>query len=196
MLATNIFFVFEKSIFSFINILIPLDAMNPYKTMDTPPMTQVGIVIVKDINGEKKAKIIEKRQDNRITFVEAIFVTPTTATFSPYVVLAAPQISPLKLVAIPSPINVLDKPGSVNKSLCKIPDIFLWSPMCSHIVTKLTGMNNKAAFPTSAPVKGTEDSFIVNKNEGKSKNDLNVTGLKFSTKGEKSTIWKYSFPQP
>lgn len=30
-LATNIFFVFEKSIFSFINILIPLDAMNPYK---------------------------------------------------------------------------------------------------------------------------------------------------------------------
>lgn len=121
--------------------------MNPYKSKETPPVTQVGMVWVRPMIGEKKPKQMEKTQANMMTLTDAILVTPMTATFSPYVVLAAPQQIPETAVAIPSPIRVLVRPGSVRRSLWRIPDIFLWSPICSQMVTKETGMKSKAIVP-------------------------------------------------
>ena len=97
--------------------------------------------------GEKKPKQMEKTQANMMTLTDAILVTPMTATFSPYVVLAAPQQIPETAVAIPSPIRVLVRPGSVRRSLWRIPDMFLWSPICSQMVTKETGIKSKAMVP-------------------------------------------------
>ena len=81
--AMKMFLLLEKSIFSLIIILTPEEAMKPYKRRETPPVTQAGIVIVRVMRGVMKPKQIAIAQAKRITLTEAIFVTPTTATFSP-----------------------------------------------------------------------------------------------------------------
>ena len=116
--ATIIFLVTLKSTFSFIIILTPLEAINPYKINETPPVIQAGTVCNNIVNGAKNPNAIENTDARMITETDAILETPITATFSPYVVFAAPQITPETAVATPSPINVLVKPGSPsNKSL-------------------------------------------------------------------------------
>lgn len=115
--VTKIFLVLPMSMCSLIIILTPEAAMNPYKRRETPPVTQVGMVWVRPMSGARKPKKMEKIQARRMTLTEAILVTPTTATFSPYVVLAAPHKIPEAAVAIPSPIKVLVRPGSLRRSL-------------------------------------------------------------------------------
>ena len=115
---TKIFFVLLKSIFSLINNLTPLDAINPYRINETPPVTQPGIVDNKAVNGVINPITIVIIAASKTTLTLAIFVIPITATFSPYVVFAAPHSAPDKAVATPSPIKVRVIPGSpFNKSL-------------------------------------------------------------------------------
>ena len=81
--ATKMFLVLEKSTFSLTNILTPEEAMKPYKIKETPPVTQNGMVCKRAVNGVKKPNKIVMIAAKIITLIEAIFVIPITATFSP-----------------------------------------------------------------------------------------------------------------
>ena len=81
--VTKIFFVFPMSTCSWILLLTPDAAMNPYKSRETPPVTQAGIVSVIALRGEMKERRMENKQAKQMTRTEATFVTPTTATVSP-----------------------------------------------------------------------------------------------------------------
>ena len=83
----------------------------------------------------------------RITLTEAILVKPITPVFSPYVVLAGPPKNADTAVAIPSPDNVRDKPGSFKKFLFVILLNTVWSPICSATVTNTSGKNAHDSAP-------------------------------------------------
>ena len=82
-----------------------------------------------------------------IVNTEAFLVIATQATDSPYVVLGHPPKNAPTIEPTPSPSNVLSRPGSFNKSLSIILEMFLWSAICSANTTKDTGMYAIAIVP-------------------------------------------------
>ena len=62
--AMKIFLVLFKSTFLLRIILIPDEAINPYSTIDTPPVIHAGIVCNNAVNGVNNPKIIIKIAEN------------------------------------------------------------------------------------------------------------------------------------
>ena len=56
-----------KSTFSLTIILTPLEAINPYKINDTPPVIQAGTVCNNNVKGAKKPNAIENNEAKIIT---------------------------------------------------------------------------------------------------------------------------------
>ena len=81
--------------------------MKPYKAIQTPPMTQLGIVLSKMENGKMKDKTIAKQAVVKIVLTEALPEMATQPMDSPYVVLQAPPKKAPAIEPIPSPNKVL-----------------------------------------------------------------------------------------
>ena len=77
------FLVFVRSIFESTKTLKPLDAIKPYKTIEIPPITQLGIAEIKAIKTLLNERIMAKIAASPVTHTEATFVIPTTDVFSP-----------------------------------------------------------------------------------------------------------------
>ena len=116
--------------------------MKPYKAIQTPPMTQLGIVAKKVENGATKAKTIAIKAVTKIVLIEALPEIATVPTDSPYVVFGQPPKKAPAIEPTPSPSNVLCKPGSFKRSLPIMELKFLWSAMCSAKTTNATGTIN------------------------------------------------------
>ena len=133
-------------------MLRPDTAMNPYNDKQTPPITQLGIVLMNAITGEMNASTIAIHAAPKIETTDAFFVIATQPIDSPYVVFGTPpKIEPTN-EPTPSPNNVRCKPGSWSKSFSIIDEMFLWSAICSANTTNDTGMYKSAIFATPAPV--------------------------------------------
>ena len=91
--------------------------MKPYKAIQTPPITGVGIEASNVENGKKKERTIAMIAVVQIVLMEALPEIATQPTDSPYVVLQAPPKKAPAMEPTPSPRSVLCKPGSSNKSL-------------------------------------------------------------------------------
>ena len=114
--------------------------MKPYKAIQTPPITGVGIEASNVENGKKKLSTIAMNAVAQIVLMEALPEIATQPTDSPYVVLHAPPKKAPAIEPTPSPRSVLCKPGSSSKSRPMMELKFLWSAMCSAKTTKATGI--------------------------------------------------------
>ena len=98
-------------------------------------------------NGVKNEIKIHSIAAPIIVNTDAFFVIATQAIDSPYVVLGHPPKNAPTIEPTPSPSNVLSRPGSFNKSLSIMLEIFLWSAICSANTTKDTGIYATAIVP-------------------------------------------------
>ena len=123
------------------SVLSPIAEIIPYTINEIPPIISVGIVLIKlSING---------KNDKSIAIIAATLktngshtpVNATTPVFSEYVVFAGPPINPASEVPMPSPSNVLVRPGSFIKSLPQVPPIAAISPICSITAASATTTN-------------------------------------------------------
>ena len=108
--------------------------------MQTPPITQEGIVLKNATNGLSKEINIASIAVAIIVATEAFLVIATQATDSPYVVFGQPPKNAPTIEPTPSPSKVLERPGSSNKSFSIIDEMFLWSAICSAKTTNATGI--------------------------------------------------------
>ena len=168
-------------------------------------MTQLGIVLKAAVTGVRNDKTMSIKAATKIVLTEAFFVIATQPTDSPYVVFGQIPKTVPTMEPTPSPSKVLDKPGSVMRSLLMMELKFLWSAMCSANVTNATGTKAKAtsATPTGVMTCATLPFWVAaatmsaltapslnslippsKANLGYVKNDSNVMFWKFSMIGE------------
>ena len=113
--------------------------MKPYSEIQTPPITQLGIVARNVTNGATKDASIAMIAVARIVTTEALPVIATQPTDSPYVVFGHPPKKAPTTEPTPSPRRVLWRPGSSRSSVPMIELKFLWSAICSANTTNATG---------------------------------------------------------
>ena len=114
--------------------------MNPYNEIQTPPITQEGIVERNVEKGPKNEITIAMIAVVKIVTTDAFPEIATHPTDSPYVVLGHPPKNAPAIEPTPSPHNVLSRPGSVSKSCSITVERFLWSAICSANTTNATGI--------------------------------------------------------
>ena len=111
---TNTFLLSSKS--TFLIIFNPDTAIKPYNRKHTAFKTQDGIVDNNALTGPINETAIAINAATKIEITDAFLVRATQPTDSPYEVVEHPPRNAPAASAKPSPINVLCKPGSFNKS--------------------------------------------------------------------------------
>ena len=159
--ATSTLRLFMKSTLFSTRLRTPTAEIMPYKTSDTPPMTQAGMASITAANFGQNEKQIANTAAMRITRGSNTLVSASTPVFSPYVVLAGAPKSEARIVARPSPRSVRCRPGSAMKLRLTVELMAEMSPMCSIMVASASGMIVMTAVMASPASKLLESAKTV-----------------------------------
>lgn len=118
---------------------MPEAAMTPKSSMETPPMTGVGMLWISAASLPRHESRMAKTAAPPMTQVEKTFVMASTPMFSPYVVFGVEPKKPEMMVERPLPKMERSRPGSFVRSWPTMLPVTIRWLMCSTMTTREAG---------------------------------------------------------